>query len=271
MPPTTDRQSAPRWPLALVTGASSGIGDAFARQLASEGSDLIVVARDLARLDALATELRGEHGVSVETIEADLSAPVARAAIEKRLADPARPVDLLVNNAGFGTSGDFADLAIGREEQEVQVNVVAVMRLTSAALRQMRPRGVGTIVNVSSLAGSYPAPGSATYGASKAFVTSFTAALHEELADSGIVATAVLPGLTRTEFHERSEATSHEGAPAAAWLSPDAVARQGLDAAAAGRAQVVPGRAYRAVNAATAPLTPGGRRRLLALGRRLLG
>jgi uncharacterized protein len=282
MCPTSDRQSAiparrtagaggsPRWTLALVTGASSGIGDAFARRLAAEGSDLLLVARDLPRLEALAEELRREHSVGVEVIAADLSAPVARAAVEKRLAESTRPVDLLVNNAGFGTAGDFAELPIGREEQEVQVNVVAVMRLTAAALQQMVPRGSGGVLNVSSIAGEYPSPGSATYAASKAFVTSFTAALHEELSGSGVIATAVLPGLTRTEFHARSGGTAQADAPSAAWLSPDAVARQALDAIAAGRARIVPGRAYRAVSVATAPLTPGARRRLLALSRRLL-
>ena len=133
-----------RWSTALVTGASSGIGTAFARALAAEGTDLVLVARDHERLTALAEELREAHGVGVEVLAADLSAPVARAAVEKRLADPARPVDLLVNNAGFGTAGPFVDLPIAREEQEVQLNVVAVLRLTSVALASMVAAAAGT-------------------------------------------------------------------------------------------------------------------------------
>ncbi len=142
-----------RWSTAVVTGASSGIGDAMARVLATQGADLVLVARDTARLEALASELRTEHGVGVEVITADLSAPVARAAVEQRLADRDRPVDLLVNNAGFGTSGDFADLAVAREEQQVQLNVLAVLRLCSAALGPMVERGRGNIVNVASRRG----------------------------------------------------------------------------------------------------------------------
>jgi short-subunit dehydrogenase len=263
------RARGARWDVALVTGASSGIGDAFARQLAAEGSDLVLVARDRARLECLAVELRASHGVHVEVLDADLSAPVSRAAVEKRLSDAEQPIDLLVNNAGFGTTGAFAELPIGREEQEVQVNVLALMRLTSAALSTMTVQGRGTILNVSSIAALYPLPHSATYGATKAFVSSFTDALHAELAGSGVSATAVLPGLTRTEFQQRANSTGHLGAPEAAWLNAHDVAAEALAAAAAGRARVVPGTGYRVVAAAATPLTPSARRRVVQFARRL--
>lgn len=252
-----------RWSTALVTGASSGIGTAFARALAAEGTDLVVVARDHERLTALAEELRGAHGVGVEVVAADLSAPVARAAVEKRLADPARPVDLLVNNAGFGTAGPFVDLPIAREEQEVQLNVVAVLRLTSVALTGMVARGSGNVINVASIAAFLPAPESATYAATKAFVCSFTESLHDELEGSGVCATASVPGFTRTEFQSRADWAEQDHVPEFAWLEPDAVARATLDGAAAGRARVVPGAGYKAL-VGTAQVIPGSPKRWLA-------
>lgn len=261
---------APRWRTALVTGASSGIGDAFARQLAAEGSDLVIVARDLDRLEALAADLRAAHGVVVEVIGADLSAPVARAAIEKRLTEEAPPIDLLVNNAGFGTSGDFAELPIGREEQEVQVNVLAVLRLTSAALAPMIARGSGTVLNVGSIAGMYPAPGSATYCATKAFVSSFGDSVHEELRGTGVSLTTSLPGFTRTEFQSRSSWDDQSSVPKLAWLTAEKVASQSLDGAAAGKARVVPSVGYKMLVGATSPLPASSRRWLLGRGRRVL-
>ena len=258
----------PRWGAALVTGASSGIGEAFARRLAMEGTDLVVVARDLARLDALAEELRMRHGVVVEVIDADLSAPVSRAAIEKRLTESARPIDLLVNNAGFGTNGSFAGLPIGREEQEVQVNVLAVMRLTSAALGPMIERGSGAVLNVASIAGLYPAPGSATYCATKAFVCSFGDSLYEELRGTGVAISTSLPGFTRTEFQERSNWDEQSRVPRSAWLAAATVAEQSLAGLAAGKARVVPSLGYKVLVGATAPLPPTSRRWLLGRGLR---
>jgi short-subunit dehydrogenase len=252
-----------RWSTALVTGASSGIGTAFARQLAAEGSDLVLVARDQQRLETLARELRGAHGVAVEVLAADLSAPVSRAAVEKRLADPARPVDLLVNNAGFGTAGDFVDLPVAREEQQVQLNVVAVLRLTSVALDSMVARGRGNVLNVASLAAFVPAPGSATYAATKAFVCSFTDSLHDELQGTGVAATASIPGFTRTEFQARAEWDEQDHVPGFAWLDPVSVASASLDGAAAGRARVVPGAGYKAL-VGVAQVIPGTPKRWLA-------
>ena len=245
---------APRWSTALVTGASSGIGDAIARRLAAEGTDLVVVARDEARLQALARELTAAHGVTVEVLAADLSAPVSRHAVERRLADRARPVDLLVNNAGFGTNGAFHQLPVDREEQEVQVNALAVLRLCSAALGPMVERGSGAVLNIASIGGLYPVPGSATYGATKAFVCSFSDALHEEVRGTGVTVTASLPGFTRTEFQERSDWQGQAAIPEMAWLTADEVARASLDGAAAGRARVVPARRYQVLTAATAPI-----------------
>jgi len=260
-----------RWSTALVTGASSGIGTSFARLLAAEGTDLIVVARDVDRLEALASELRGAHGVQVEVMASDLSAPVSREMVEHRLADRSRPVDLLINNAGFGTSGPFVDLPVAREEQQVQLNVVAVLRLTAAALAPMVERGRGTVVNVASVAAFVPGPGSATYAATKAFVCSFTDSLHDELAGTGVTATASIPGFTRTEFQARSDWTEQDNVPEAAWLSPDDVARATLDGAARGRARVVPGAGYKAL-VGMAQMVPGAPKRwLTGQVRRLAG
>ena len=248
--------AASTWSTALVTGASSGIGDAVARRLAAGGPDLVLVARDVDRLERLAAELVAAHGVAVEVLPADLSAPVARNAVERRLADPGRPVDLLVNNAGFGTNGLFHELAVDREEQEVQVNVLALLRLSSAALGPMVARGHGAVLNIASIGGLYPIPGSATYGATKAFVCSFSDALHEEVKGTGVTVTAALPGFTRTEFQERSDWQGQAGVPELAWLTADEVARASLDGAAAGRARVVPARRYQLLTAATAPIPP---------------
>ena len=260
---------ARRWDRALVTGASSGIGDAFARRLAAEGTDLVVVARDRDRLEGLATSLRDRHGVEVVVLVADLASPGPRALVERRLTDPERPVDLLVNNAGFGTTGDFVDLPVDREEQEILVNVVAPVRLTAAVLPGMVARRRGAVLNVGSMAGLYPTPGTATYGATKAFVASHTDALHEELAGTGVTATSVLPGFTRTEFQERADWREQSYLPGGLWMSADEVAAAALDGAAAGRARVVPGLAYKALNGATAPMPAGLRRRLLGLARHL--
>jgi short-subunit dehydrogenase len=260
-----------RWRTAVVTGASSGIGDAIARQLAAEGTDLVLVARDRDRLEATAAQLRADHGVEVEVLVADLSAPVSRASVEKRLADAERPVDLLVNNAGFGTAGAFADLPVGREEQQVQLNVIAVVRLTSVALEGMVRRGHGTVLNISSIAALLPAPGSATYAATKAFVCSFTESLHDELAGTGVTATASLPGFTRTEFQARADWAEQDHVPERAWLSAEDVARASLDGAAAGRARVVPGVGYKALVGAAQVVPSTPKRWLAAAVRRLAG
>jgi len=259
-----------RWKKVLITGASSGIGEAFARQLAAEGSDLILVARGVERLNQIAQELEQSHGVQVQVRQADLSAPVARASIERLLADPEQPIDLLINNAGFGTNGHFSELPIAREEQEVQVNVVAVLRLTSAALPAMLQRNSGAILNVGSIAGLYPAPGSATYCATKAFLCSFGDSIFEELRGTGVSITTALPGFTATEFQKRSNWEDQRSVPKAAWLTAAKVAADSLNGVSARKARVVPALGYRALVSATAPLPPSTRRWILGRGSRAL-
>jgi len=271
VPGRTAASLSTKWTTAVVTGASSGIGEQFCRQLAAEGVDLVVVARDLPRLRELADELTNAHGIEVEVIASDLSAPVSRAALERRLGDPAAaPVDLLVNNAGFGTGGRFDELAVAREDQQIQLNVVALMRLTSVASVQMVARGRGNIVNVSSIAGLQPTPGSATYGATKAFVSSFSASVHSELAGTGVVVTDVVAGFTRTSFHDRPDVAAPERLPETAWLSAEQVARDSLAAAFADKARVVPGTSYRALLAARSAVPPGPARWLATRLRRVV-
>jgi short-subunit dehydrogenase len=213
----------------------------MARQLAAAGTDLVVVARDTSRLEDLAKEVAaGGSGAGVEVLTADLADPGALAAVEARVADTDRPIDLLVNNAGFGTYGTLDDLPVDGEEREIRVNVVAVVRLCHAALGAMRARGRGTILNVGSVAGLQATPGNATYGATKAFVASFSEALHEEARGSGVVVSQVLPGYTRTEFAERAGVQGRE-IPAPAWMDADTCARLALAAAAAGKPFFIPG------------------------------
>jgi len=222
---------------ALVTGASAGIGLALARRLAREGNDLVLVARTRARLERLATELRASHGSEVEVLVADLSDRSQTQEVCDRLADPDRPVDLLVNNAGFGLSRPFLDNEVAQEEAAIDVMVRAVMLTCHAAGRAMRERGRGTIINVSSVA-SFTATGA--YSAEKSFVTVFSEALAEQLRGTGVTVTALCPGLTRTEFHERARMRL-SGVPDAVWLDADEVAQQGLADAAAGKVLSVPG------------------------------
>ena len=235
----------PRWPVALVTGASSGIGAAFARRLAADGSDLVVVARRRDRLEELARELGSAHGVTVETLVADLSDPEPLATVEARLADTDRPVDLLVNNAGAGGHGLYAALPVDGVEDMVRLNLLAPARLTSAALPGMVARGSGGIVNVSSISGEQPIPFVATYSATKAFLTSLSESLHDELRDKGVSVTAVLPGFTRSEFHDRAD--MGRSMPGFFWMTSKEVAEAALVAVERGKAICVPGLGYRAL------------------------
>lgn len=250
---------SPRWKRALVTGASSGIGVAMARQLAAEGTDLVVVARDEARLRALASEVGSDR---VEVLVADLADAAALASVEARLrADPA--IDLLVNNAGFGFTGEFVELDIERECAVLAVNIEAVVRLSHAAGAAMRSRGRGGILNVSSIAGEVPAPNNATYGATKAFVTRFSEALHLELRGSGVHVSALLPGFTRTEFQTRAEYDTSK-IPALLWDDAATVARIGLAGVDRNKPVVVPTVKYRSAVALN-KLTPA------VISRRLSG
>jgi len=249
---------------ALVTGASSGIGREIARRLAADGGDLVLVARDRERLDVLAKELTAAHdGVAAEVLVADLADPAQLAAVEARVADAERPLDLVVNNAGFGTYGTFAELDVEAEQREIAVNVTALVRLTHAALGAMLPRGRGAVLNVSSVAGLQATPGNATYGATKAFVASFGEAVAGELAGTGVTLTTVLPGFTRTEFDQRAGVGGRK-IPDAAWMSPEAVAEQALAATRAGRPWLVPGVKNKIMIAAVGPVPRSLMRRLAA-------
>lgn len=253
---------------ALVTGASAGIGLAFAERLARDQYDLVLVARSRDRLEEIAKRLREERGAGVEVLAADLTQAAALRAVEEVVADDAT-LDLLVNNAGFGTQGRFAELDIDREEEEIRLNVVALVRLTRAALPHMIQRGRGEIVNVSSMAGFYPGPFLATYGATKAFVTSFTESLTEELRETGVRVQALCPGFTRTEFQERASIDTSQ-IPGFAWMSAEEVVEASLDGLSRDELVVVPGNLNRALRAG-ASLLPRSivRRAMAAASRRL--
>jgi short-subunit dehydrogenase len=244
----------------LVTGASSGIGAAFAERLARDEYDLILVARDLGRLEQLASMIRERYGVEAEALSADLSRHSELCIVENRVAgDPG--LDVLVNNAGFGTAGAFSRLDPDREEDEIRLNVIAVVRLTRAALPGMIARRRGAVINVSSMAGFQPGPFNATYCATKAYVNSFTEALYEELRGTGVKVQALCPGFTRTEFQKRAGIeTSH--LPDFVWMSPESVVEASL--ASLGRDVVlVPGYANRAVAAMATAMPRSLTRRLV--------
>jgi short-subunit dehydrogenase len=227
-------------PVALVTGASSGIGAEFARALAARGNDVVVVARDASRLDALAEQIEQEYGVDVEVLSADLTAKKGRAVVEARLESAEPAVELLINNAGMGTYGKFAELPVQDEARAIRLNVLAPVQLAHAALPGMIERGRGGIINVSSLAGHQPTPLNATYGGTKAFVTSFSQALHEELRGTGVKVMVLCPGFTRTEFQERAGLDSGS-VPSFMWQEPEPVVAAALRAYDQGRAACFPG------------------------------
>jgi uncharacterized protein len=227
-------------PIALVTGASSGIGDQLARQLAARGHDLVLVARDQGRLEALAKEVEHAHGAHAQVLPADLTDPKQLRAVEARCHDNTAPIDVLVNNAGFGTFGPFHTLDVDAETREINLNVIALVRLTHAAAQEMAPLGRGGILNVSSLAGFQPGPMNAVYGATKAFVTSFTEAVHEELKGTGVSVTVLCPGFTRTGFQAVADVPAGD-VPGFMWQEAAEVARAGLDALEKNRAVAIPG------------------------------
>ena len=232
---------------ALVTGASSGIGQEIARQLAETGMPTVVVARRQDRLE----ELAAEHS-NVEVLVADLFTREDLALVEARLVDPDRPIDLVVNNAGFGSSGWFHEIDRDRLEREVQLNVTALTRLTHAALGVMVPRRRGWVLNVSSVASFQPTPKLAVYAATKAYVTSLSEALHEEVRSSGVKVTALCPGLTRTEFQSVSNTSEFQSSfPDVAWLEAADVAREALEATAKGKPLSIPGLMYKGLSAAS--------------------
>ncbi|MDX2194222.1 MAG: SDR family oxidoreductase [Gemmatimonadales bacterium] len=238
MPDVTDR------PLAVITGASAGLGTCYAERLAARGYDLLLVARDGARLEALGARLAAAHGVRAEAWPADL----ARADDLERLADAlaARPrVDVLVNNAGFGTTGRLWEAAAGSQEAMLAVHVVAPMRLTRAVLGGMVARGRGAVVNVSSVASFLYSPTNANYCATKAYLRVFSEGAALELAGSGVRMQALCPGFFRSEFHGRM-ALDTSGVPGFLWMTAEAVCDASLAALdRGGPVVVVPGAIYR--------------------------
>jgi short-subunit dehydrogenase len=225
---------------ALVTGATSGIGAAYAKLLAKERFDLVLVARDLSRLNAYAKELNKTYKIKVETLQADLTKPAQLAKVEKRLSSKAKPIEVLINNAGFGIKQSFTDTQIKKEQELLDVLVTAPMRLTHAVLPQMIKRDIGVIVNVSSVA-SWIAGG--TYSAAKSYLTVFSEYLNTELKRTNIKVSALCPGFTRTEFHQRGKMRM-TGLPNFMWLSSDQVVAKSWKDAKAGKAICVPGWQY---------------------------
>jgi short-subunit dehydrogenase len=241
---------------ALITGASGGIGAEIARELARRGHGVLLVARRKPRLEALAEELAGEFGIRAETVSADLAKPASRSRIIGRLTELGLDVDILVNNAGFATGGPFHDADPARELEQVQVLVEAVVVLTSTFLPAMVERGSGAILNVASTAGMQPLPYAAGYSAGKAYVLTFSEALHQEVQGHGVTVTALAPGPVETEFWDiagwQAAGQSFERAvPSPALISAQAAARAGVDGLASGKRVVVPGLPMRAAMLAT--------------------
>jgi uncharacterized protein len=229
---------------ALITGGTSGIGAAFARALAARGDDLVLVARNADRLSETATELKERYAVSVETIAADLAVRDEVAGIAERLASAERPIDLLVNNAGFGVRAKLTDADTTPHEHAIDVMIRAVLLLSAAAGRAMRERGAGTIINVSSTAG-FMTMGS--YSAIKTWVTAYTESLANELRGTGVGVTALCPGWVHTEFHE--SAGINVGYLESLWLDADRVAVECLQDAGAGKVISIPSKRYKVLMA----------------------
>lgn len=235
---------------ALVTGASAGIGAAFSRELAERGHDLVLVARDRVRLENLSDELRIRYSVRVEILVADLADRAQVQKVAHRLADGLRPVDLLVNNAGFGVGRPILDGQIAEEERVLDVMCRAVLVLSHAAGRAMRSRGRGAIINVSSVSGFFA---ESSYSAAKAWATTFSEVLAGQLRGTGVTVTALCPGLTHTEFHERAGFTraAMSAVPELLWLDADRLVRDCLDDVAAGKVISIPGMTYKTAVALT--------------------
>ena len=250
--------------VAMVTGPTAGIGRSFAHQLAEQGYDLVLVARDRARLEAEATELRSAYGVAVEVLPADLGDRAQLAMVEGRLADADRPVDLLVNNAGFGLKKRFLDNTVDDEQAMLDVLVTAVMRLSHAALGAMSERGSGGIINVSSVAAFLPR---GSYSAAKAYVNSFSEWAAREYAGRGVTVTCLCPGFTKTEFHERMQVW-RGSAPDFMWLDSDELVRAALNDHAKGKVFSIPSPQYKAISAAVRLIPGGVLQRFQSLGRK---
>lgn len=231
-------------PIALITGATVGIGAAFAELLAKQNHDLVIVARDLEKLNQRAEQWRAQFGVEVEVIQADLSRDEDIRRLELRLQNISRPIEVLINNAGFGINKSFTASDTAEEIALLDVLVTAPMRLMHAVLPSMKSRNSGTIINVSSVAG-WIAGGS--YSAAKSYLTVLSESLNTELADTNVNVHALCPGFTRTEFHQRG-GMKMGGVPAWLWLSADEVVAEAWRSAKAGKAISVPGKPYKVIS-----------------------
>ena len=231
---------------ALVTGPTAGIGLAFAQTLARQGHDLVLLARDAERLSGLADLITARTDAQVEVLPADLADRASLATVEERLRDGERPVDLLVNNAGFGVNQPFTGGDLDAEQRMLDVLVTAVLRLTHAAMPGMVARGSGGVLNVSSIAGWITG---GTYSAAKAWVTVFSESLSHELAGTGVHVTASCPGYVRTEFHDRA-GMDMSSVPDWLWLTPQQVVDRALADLLAGRPISVAGAQYRVLSTA---------------------
>jgi short-subunit dehydrogenase len=251
-------------PTALITGPTAGIGHSFARQLAESGHDLVLVARDTDRLEEVATDLRTSYAAEVEVLTADLTDRAELAVVEKRLAEPARPIELLVNNAGFGLKGRFLDNTADAEEAMLDVLVTAVLRLSHAALGPMAERGSGGVINVSSVAAFLPR---GSYSAAKAWVNSFSEWAAHEYRPRGVTVMALCPGFTKTEFHERMD-VDRGSAPDFMWLDPDRLVATALRDFERGKVFSIPSAQYKAVTTVARVIPTGLLQRFQSLGRK---
>ena len=229
-------------PVALITGPTSGLGEGYARRFARDGHDLVLVARDERRLNDLAGELVATHGIKAEVCVADLSLAADRACVADRVA---AGVQVLVNNAGFGTSGEFWTAEPVVLQRQLDVNVTSVMQLTRAALPPMIAVGRGTVLNIASVAGLLPGRGS-TYAASKAWVVFFSEGLANGLAGTGVGVHAICPGFVHTEFHQRA-GIDMGSLPGPLWLDVDDVVAESLADVAKGKVVSIPGLQYKAL------------------------
>ncbi|MEV4170848.1 SDR family oxidoreductase [Nonomuraea sp. NPDC049709] len=230
-------------PTALITGATAGLGAAFARRLAADAYSLVLVARDELRLAQAADQLKLRYGVDVEVLPADLATEEGLARVEARLRDPARGVDLLVNNAGFGNAGHFPNVPVANEVRMLKVHCEAVLRLTLAALPGMLERDRGAIVNVASVAAFFTR---GTYSASKAWVVNFSESAAHEVGNPRIRIMALCPGFVRTEFHRRASMDA-SGIPGFLWLKAEDVVRDAMRDLALGKRVSVPDFRYKAI------------------------
>lgn len=266
MSPSTrsDSSSGTSRGTALVTGPTAGIGRSFAEQLARRGHDLVLVARDTRRLEELAAELQASYGVTAEVLPADLADRDALATVEARLRDPERPVELLVNNAGFGLKRRFLDNDVDAETAMLDVLVTAVLRLSHAALGPMSERGHGGVINVSSVAAFLPR---GSYSAAKAWVNSFSEWAANEYRGQGITVMALCPGFTKTEFHQRMD-VSRGSAPDFLWLEADDLVARALADFDRGRVYSVPGAQYKVITTAARLVPNSLLQRFQNLGRK---